>query len=114
MYQASDSLDPFIDAVLETYPSYNEENKTPSLEVVDEELKNGGLKGGNIKKTATDNQVGFDLNLEQLKQVKKIEGTELEGIVEEEDAEEMEDGVKVKRVLRRSNSSLQPTISKEI
>ena len=64
MYYSSDSLDPVIDVILETYPSYTEENKTPSLEVVDEELKNRGLRGGIVKKSAADNQVGFDLNLE--------------------------------------------------
>ena len=64
MYYSSDSLDPVIDVILETYPSYTEENKTPSLEVVDEEVKNGGLRGGSVTKSASDNQVGFDLNLE--------------------------------------------------
>ena len=50
--------------------------------------------------------------------MKKVEVAELEGIEEEEDGEEMEESVKVKKALKktlkRSNSSLQPTTSKEI
>ena len=46
--------------------------------------------------------------------MKKVESTELEGIAEEEDSVEMEGSVKVKRSLKRSNSSLPPTTNKEI
>ena len=58
MYQTADSLDRDIDIILETYPSQAEENKTPSLEAVDEERKRGVLP------QAADNHTGFDLNLE--------------------------------------------------